>query len=204
MRIGDDRSVTTGKPRFVDLRTGWFLVAVGLAFGIAAVLMLVSSVGSAMNDVFFRDPCPTPCTEVRNLEKGHYLVFEQIGSSRSIGPLSSRTQRPATISPDDVTVTSSSGRLVEVGEPSSSQTIDRNGTTYGGVVSFHVPESGRYRVSVIAPDETRVLVAPGLGQTFVTAFPGLVVAGLGLVAGVLGLVALILAWVRRQNTSLAA
>jgi hypothetical protein len=161
--------------------------------------MLVSSVGSALNDALLRDPCATPCTEVRDLEKGHYLVFERVGSSSTIGPFSTKTQGPATISPADVTVTSASGRVLEVGEPSSSESIDRGGTTYGGVVSFHVPEAGRYRVSVVAARETQVVVAPGLGQTFVKALPGLAVAGLGFLVGLGGLVVLILAWSHRRG-----
>jgi hypothetical protein len=189
--------------RLVNFRVGGLLVGVGLACGFSAAFMLVSSVGSAFNDSFLRHPCATPCSEVLDLDAGHYLVFEQIGRSTSIGPLSSTTQGPATISPADVAVTSPTGRTLAVAEPSSSQTIDRNGAMYGGVVSFHVPEAGRYRVSVDAPGERRVLVAPGLGQTFLKALPGVVVAGLGFVAGVTGLVVLIVAWIRRRSAARA-
>lgn len=186
--------------RLVNFLVGWLLVGVGLACGISAMFMLASSVGSAFNDSILRNPCATPCSEVRDLDAGHYLVFEQIGRSTSIGPLSSTTQGPATISPADVAVTSPpTGQALEVAEPSSSQTIERNGAIYGGVVSFHVPEAGRYRVSVDAPAETRVLVAPGLGQTFLKALPGVAVAVLGLAAAVTGLVVLIVARMRRTT-----
>jgi hypothetical protein len=183
---------------------GWAIVGIGLACGVVAALMLVSSVGSAVNDVFFRDPCATPCAGVRNLEKGNYLVFERVGSSSSVGPFSSRFQGRGTISRTDVTITSIGGRALEVGEPGTSQTIDRGGTIYAGVVSFHVPESGRYRVAVDAPAETRILVAPGFGQIFVKALPGLVVGGIGVVDGVVGLVLLILAWIHRRSADGAA
>jgi len=195
--------VTTNKRGLVDLRTGWLLVGVGLACGVAAAFMLVSSVGPAFDDAFLKHPCPTPCSEVRDLDAGHYLVFEQIGRSTSVGPLSSTTQGPTTITPADVVVTSPTGRTLAVAEPGTSQTIDRNGSIYGGAVSFHVPEAGRYRVTVNAPGETRVLVAPGLGQTFLRALPGIAVAGLGFVAGATGLVLLIIAWVRRRSAARA-
>ena len=84
-------------------------------------------------------------------------------------------------------------------ESDSSQTIDRNGTIYGGVVSFRVPDDGRYRVTVDAPQETLVIVAPGLGETFLDALPGLVVAAFGTAAGILGLVVLVIAWTRRRS-----
>ncbi|HEX6326936.1 MAG TPA: hypothetical protein VFZ72_10225 [Jiangellaceae bacterium] len=90
---------------------------------------------------------------------------------------------------------------MDVEEPSSSQRIGRNGTIYSGVVSFHVPEAGRYRVAVDAPGETRVLVAPELIQTFVKALPGIAVAVPGFVAGVTGLVVLIVAWIRRPSAA---
>lgn len=189
-----------GTRLLVDFRTGWILVCVALVCGAAAAVILVGSVGSAVNDVFFRDPCATPCVQERDLEKGNYIVFEQTGSSSQVGPFSARTQGHATIGRADVLVTSSSGRALAIGEPSSSQTIDRNGTVYVGVVSFHVPESGRYRLSVDAPGATQVLVAPGLGQTLVNAVPGLVVGGLGGLAGSIGLIVLILAWTRRRSS----
>jgi hypothetical protein len=184
----------------VSFRLGWLFFGSGLAAGAVAAFILVGSVGSAVNDVFFRDPCATPCTEVRNLDKGQYLVFEQTGRSRSIGPLSTTTQGPATITPGLVTVTSETGQTLDVVEPGTSQTIDRNGDIYRGAVSFHVSEPGRYRVSIDAPRETRILVAPGLGRTFLKALPGLVVAGLGFVSGMAGLVVLIIAWTRQRNT----
>lgn len=189
--------------RLVNFRVGWLLIGIGLACGVSATFMLASSVGSAVNDWFLRQPCATPCSETLDLDAGRYLVFEHIGRSTSIGPLSSTTLGPATISPADVAVTSPTGRALDVAEPSSSQTIGRNGTIYGGVVSFHVPEAGRYRVSVDASGETRVLVAPGLGQTFVKALPGIAVAVPGLVAGVTGLVVLIVAWIRRRSAARA-
>lgn len=187
--------------RLVNFRVGWLLLGVGLACGISAAFMLVSSVGSAFNDSFLRHPCATPCSEALDLDAGHYLVFEQIGRSTRIGPLSSTTQGPATITPADVVVTSPTDRALEITEPSSYQTIGRNGTVYGGAISFDVPEAGRYQVSVEAPGETRVLVAPGLGQTFLKALPGVAVAVLGFVAGITGVVVLIVAWIRRRDAA---
>jgi hypothetical protein len=183
----------------VTFRVGWLLVGLGVAAGAVAAFVLATAVGPSLKDTFLRDPCTTPCSESRDLDAGNYLVFERVGSSRTIGPLSTKTEGPATVTPDDVSITSSTGQELEVGEPGTSQTIDRNGTTYGGVVSFHVPADGRYQVSIDAPDPTRVLVAPSLGQTFVGALPGLAAAAVASIVGVIGLVVLIIAWLRRRT-----
>jgi hypothetical protein len=185
--------------QFVSRRVGWLLTGTGAAIGIVAAFVLVSSAGPALNDTFLRDPCATPCTQTRDLEAGNHIVFERIGSSSTIGPLTTRTQGATTLSPDDVEVTTQSGRVLDVVASGSSQTIDRSGTIYRGVVGFRVPEGGRYRVSIDAPHETRVIVAPGLGQTFLDALPGLVVAALGVAAGIVGLVVLVIDWTRRRS-----
>ncbi|HEX2892470.1 MAG TPA: hypothetical protein VHO29_00520 [Marmoricola sp.] len=185
--------------RFVSFRTGWIFVGVGVGAGMVAAFLLFTAVGPAFRDALVKSPCATPCAQVFDLDAGHYLVFEEVGRSTSVGPFSSTTETPPTISPADVTVTSSSGRTLAVGEPSSSQTIDRNGVLYGGVVSFEVPQSGRYRLTVDAPPGRRILVAPGLGQTFLRALPGVGVAVVGFVVGLTGAVLVILAWSRRRT-----
>lgn len=197
--IGDDPGVTAKTPRLVNFRVGWLLVALGLACGVVAAFMLVGSVGPAFEDALVRAPCATPCSEVLDLEAGHYLVFEEIGRSTSVGPFSSTTESPATVSPADVAVTSPSGGGLDVAAPGTSQTIDRNGVVYGGVAGFHVRQPGRYRVAVDAPPGSWVLVAPGLGQTFLRALPGLGVAAVGFVVGLTGLVFLVVAWIRRRT-----
>jgi hypothetical protein len=191
--------VTNEKHRLVTFRVGWLLVAIGLACGLAAGLMLAVSVGPALKDAFLRHSCATPCSELLDLDAGRYLVFEQTGHTTSAGPVTSTEQSPTTITPTDVAVTSSTGRALEVTHASASETINRNGDIYASVVSFHVPESGRYRVSVDAPDETRILIAPGIGQTLVRALPGAAVASLGFAVGAAGVAILIVAWVRRRN-----
>jgi hypothetical protein len=106
-----------------------------------------------------------------------------------------------TISPSEVVVTSPTGQELDVLEPGSSESIDRSGTIYGGVVSFRVPDAGPYRVSVDAPAETLVLVAPSLGQTFLKALPGAALAGFGVIAGVTGLGLSIVAWTRPRSAA---
>ena len=192
--------VTVRTRRFVSFRVGWLLAGAGLACGILAAFMLVRSVGPAFRDALVRSPCVTPCSEVLALDAGHYLVFEEIGRSASVGPFSATMQGPTTISPADVAVTSASGSTLEVAEPGSSQSINRNGAIYAGVVSFRVPEAGRYRVAIEASHGRRILVAPGLGQTLVKALPGIAVAGIGFAAGLTGLVVLIVAWIRRRDS----
>lgn len=191
--------MTAKTPRLVNVRVGWALVCVGVVLGIVAVFMLVGSVGPALKDALVRPPWATPCSESLDLEAGRYLVFEEVGRSTSVGPFSSSTEGPATVSPAEVAVTSPSGEALDVVAPSASETIDRNGAIYGGVAGFHVREPGRYRVAVDAPPGTRILVAPGLGQTFLEALPGIGVAVIGFAVGLTGLVFLIVAWIRRRT-----
>ena len=185
--------------RILGRRVGWLLIAVSLVCGIIAAIMLVSAVGPSLKDALVRHPCATPCSEVLDLDAGNYLVFEEIGHSSSVGPLSTTTQAPTTIAPADVAVTSSTGRALEMAEAGSSETINRDGAIYRDVVSFHVPEAGAYRVVVDAPQVTQVLVAPGIGQTFLKALPGLGVLGMALTLGLTGLVLVTLAWIRRRT-----
>jgi hypothetical protein len=191
--------VTEKTSRVVNVRVGWALVCVGVVCGIVAVFMLVGSVGPALRDALVRPPCATPCSESLHLEAGHYLVFEEVGRSTTVGPFSSSTEGPATVSPARVAVTAPSGEALDVVAPSASETIERNGAIYGGVAGFHVREPGRYRVAVDVPPGTRILVAPGLGQTFLRALPGIGVAVTGFAVGLTGLVFLIVAWIRRRT-----
>ena len=199
-RVRDDPGVTATARRLVSFRVGWLLIAVGLVLGIAAAIVLVIAVGPAFKDALVRAPCATPCSEVLDLDAGTYLVFEEIGRSTRVGPFSSTTQGPTTVSPADVTVTSPTGRALDVSEPGSSESINRNGGIYAGAVSFHVAEPGRYRVVVDSASDTRILVAPGLGQTFIRALPGIGAAAIGFAVGLTGLVLLIIAWSRRRTT----
>jgi hypothetical protein len=192
-----------GMRRIVSFRVGWLLVGVGLVCAIFAAFVIVG-LGPALNDTFLRRPCATPCSEVLDLDAGRYLVFEQVGRSTRVGPVTTTTQGEATISPANVEVTSAVGRSLQISRPGSTQTIERNGTTFRGVASFEVPESGRYLVTVDSPGRTQVLVAPGLGQTLLRALPGVALGGLGALAGGAGVVLLILAWTRRWRASSAA
>ena len=195
----DDPVVTEKSRSLVSVRAGWILVGAGLVCGILAAFMLFRAVGPAFKDALVRPACATPCSEVLDLDEGHYLVFEEIGRSTSVGPLSSTTEGPTTIRPADVTVASRTGPPLDVAESGASQTIQRNGAIYRGVVSFEVDEAGQYRVAVDAPRATRILVAPGLFQTFLRALPGVGVAGVGVLVGLTGVVLLVLAWVRRRT-----
>jgi hypothetical protein len=190
-----------GQSRLVSFRIGWSLVGVGLVGGILAALLLVNALSSPFKAVFLSDPCSTPCSEVLRLGQGNYVVFEQIGTSNSYDPMTSSTQVPATITSEDVSVTSAAGQELKIAELTSTQTIDRNGTIYEGVVSFHVAAEGRYRVAVDAPATTRVVVAPGLVQSFARALPGLGVAILSATLGCLGLLVILLAWLRRRSAA---
>jgi hypothetical protein len=190
-----------GHSRLVSFRIGLSLVGVGLVGGILAALLLVSALSSPFKAVFLSDPCSTPCSEVLRLDQGNYVVFEQIGTSNRYGPATSSTQVPATITSEDVSVTSSAGQELKIAELASTQTIDRNGTIYGGVASFHVPAEGRYRVDVDASAPTRIVVAPGLIQSFARALPGLGVAILSALVGCLGLLVILLAWLRRSSAA---
>lgn len=173
--------------RLVNFRTAWALLGAGAVCLVAAVFLLVHSIGSAFGDAFFSEPCATPCSMTLDLSEGTYVVFERVGVSKHVGPVTSSRWEAASISPSDVVVTARGGSVLAMSQPGVSQTIDRNGTTYGGVASFDVPAAGSYEVSVEAPDPTRVVIAPSLGETFVKALPGLGIGLLGSLALTFGL-----------------
>lgn len=183
---------------FVNFRSGWLLVAAGIACGGLAALFLANAVGSAIGDSFFREPCETPCSSVLELEQGDYLIFELVGRSKRIGSVTSFSRGPETLGPADVTVQSVNGQELDIRKPSSGQTIERNGAIYGGAVRFEVPEAGRYTVSIKGRSDKSVLVAPALDQTFVKAIPGVLVVLLGGIAISTGLVVLLMARGRRR------
>lgn len=188
-----------GSTWLINFRTGWGLIAAGLVCGVAGVLLLVGSVGSAFTDMFFSDTCLTPCSLRLNLNEGKYLVFEQVGSSDQVGPVTSTRTDAASITPADVTVTAPTGERLEVTQPGSNQTIDRNGTMYGGVASFNVPKTGTYELSVNVPGPTQIFVAPDLGRTMLKALPGFATAVVASIALLVGLVVLLTARGRRPN-----
>jgi hypothetical protein len=182
----------------VNFRSGWLLVAAGIACGGLAALLLVNAVGSAFSDSFLHEPCDTPCSSVLELEQGDYLVFELVGRSKQIGSVTWSSRGPETLGPADVRVQSVNGQELKIREPSSGQTIERNGAIYGGVVRFDVPEAGRYTVSIKGCSDKSVLVAPALDQTFLKAIPGVLVVLLGGIALSAGLVVLLMARSRRR------
>lgn len=149
--------------------------------------------------MFFSDPCLTPCSQRLNLNEGRYLVFEQVGSTNQVGPVTSTRTDAASITPADVTVTTPTGERLEVTQPGSNQTIDRNGTMYGGVAIFNVPEAGTYEVSVDVPELTQIFVAPDLGRTMLKALPGFAAAMVASIALLVGLVVLLMARGRRRK-----
>lgn len=193
----DSSNPPKGMTWFVNFRSGWLLVAAGIACGGLAAFLLVNAVGSAIGDSFLREPCTTPCSSVLELDQGDYLVFELVGRSKRIGSVTSFSRGPETLGPADVTVQSVSGQELDIRRPSSGQTIERNGAIYGGAVRFEVPEAGRYTVSIKGRGDTNVLVAPALDQTFVRAVPGVLVVLLGGIAISTGLVVLLMARGRR-------
>ncbi len=182
----------------VNFRKGWALLGAGAVCVVAAAFLLVHSIGSAVEVSFFSEPCATPCSVNLDLGEGTYLVFEQVGVSKQVGAVTASRWEAASISPSDVVVTAPDGSVLSTSRPGVTQTIDRNGTTYGGVASFEVPAAGAYEVSVEAPDRTSVVIAPSLGQTFVKALPGLGIGLLGSLAFTFGLGILLIARGRQK------
>lgn len=186
--------------RLVNRRVGWLLVLAGLVGAAVGIWLLIPkdpALGGSVPD----NACSTPCAEVLALDEGHHMVFEQIGRSDSHWELIRSTQVPATITPKDVSITSPTGRQLDVSEPTSTetQTITRNGRVYGGVVGFHVQDGGRYRVVVDAPASTHVIVEPDWYESLTRALP---VAGCVLILSAAlfgsGLVVLIVSRSRRR------
>lgn len=122
------------------------------------------------------------------LSAGTHLVFERTGS---------RGDAPS-LSTEAVRVTSADGSVLPDKRPSTNETITRGSATYTGVVSFDVPERGRYKVTVDA-SIGRVLVARSFVDSLGAAWRWLVGAVLGGIMALAGLIILIVRATRRRR-----
>lgn len=171
-------------------RAGWLLVGVGLAASVAAGVIIVNSLRPLFDASLVNAPCSTPCMQSLELGRGHYLVFEQTGSSADDDP-SGSTQRPPTTKPKDVSITSPKGQHLKMLSALSLQTINKDGENFDSFASFHAPGTGRYRIAIDPPTSARALVAPDLGQSFAQtlhAFVAVLISGSTLMLGLLAVV----------------
>ncbi|MFN0089590.1 MAG: hypothetical protein ACKVWR_04860, partial [Acidimicrobiales bacterium] len=163
------------------------MVVVGLA--VAAVGMVTAAVcgtifGGAFVPAFTTPSFTTPGGETRRLERGVYLVFER-----------SRSALATTVSPEEVSVSSQDGRLLDVDDAELSETLTRGSATYQAVARFETPEEAVYDIDVDAEPPAEIIVARSLEDTVTSewrwlagAAAGAALLGLGVVLFVVGLV----------------
>ncbi len=159
------------------------IVAVGV---VAATIGGVEGIGKIVREVT-SPVLTTPTTDHRHFGTGSYEIYV---SERVI----------ATISPAQVTVTSSNGQRIPVNGPgSTTETLTRNSTTYLGQVRFQITTAGDYDVAVGGPPGVPFIVSNTLGDIARQVAWWFVLMAVGFVLAVLGIVLAIVGAARRRR-----
>ncbi len=149
-------------------------------------------------ELLFADSFETPGSQTRDLEPGEYEIYGLIASVDIFDfDVDAEMALPSTT---DITVTEvGSGRTLEVAPKPSVEALGRQSNVYERVGEFIVTESGRYEVSVTAPEPSRAL----FGRTFESfgdrIGTSILLAVTGLVLTILGIAMLIAGLVRRKR-----
>jgi hypothetical protein len=171
---------------------------VGVLLAIAGGAFFVGTAGSKVIETFTAPVRATPADFTIDLDEGTYVVYEQTGSSRGSGPVTTTQGGPVTITPSAIDVVSASGASVPVEAMSLTETIDRNGQTFTGAARFSVVEPGPHRISVLGNGRP-IIVAPSVAGSFGSAVGWLALVGIGGLVALIGLVLLIVGFVRGRH-----
>ena len=196
-------SSSTAKPRRPLVWWGLGLLIVGVLLGVVGGAMFIGAAGADVIRTFTAPIRNTPLDTTIDLDEGTYVIYEQTSMGRGNGLFPGG--RGVTISPDAVSVLSSSGESLPVESTTLDETIDRNGSTFTGAVRFTVEDSGVHRVQVdgsVAGVGPQVIVAPSIASSFGNALAWLGAIALGALLAVIGLVLLIVGLVRGRRPAL--
>ena len=145
----------------------------------------------------------TPGEVTLTLSPGTYLVYERTGTDASAGRGTFTRSKPATLTPEAVTVTSSSGEVLPDRFPGFTQTFTRGSAVFTAGAEFEVETEDRYRVQV-AGDIGEALISRSLGSTFSQAWPWVLLIPAGGLTALISGVAVIVSLVRRSRTGAGA
>lgn len=141
----------------------------------------------------------TPTTVERSLSAGTWVIYQRTGTTVDGGGFTTTHNGIPDLSPDEVSVTDSSGRPIAVRPVTFNETITKGSRIYTGAVQFRVTRRDVYRIQVITGGSSAVLIARSFGDTFRNFVALAVVGSAGGFIFVLGLVLLIVGVVRRST-----
>jgi hypothetical protein len=202
-RVTSDPSLArAASSRVVRRRVGLGVLIASGAVLVLGVAMLGLRIAPMFGNVVFATSHTVPMDATFSLDAGSWVIFEQTGAQRGGGPVTVTTNRPVTLTADEVTVTAPSGRPVPTRGMTGNQTINRNGTIYTGAVHFRAATKGKYRI-VISGGSGPVIISEDIGTVFSSAAPWFLLTVMALLGGLAG-VALMFFRRRPKSASLAA
>ena len=163
---------------------------VSLAALVLGVAMVDVRVGPAVKLGLVGHTYTLPMDEAIHLQKGRWIILERTGTQRRSGPLTVTENDDAVFERVRARVSDHSGKELDWAFPDPTQTINRNGSIYTGVVSFDAPASGRYNIALESSSSTAIL-SPDIGSALGASAPWLVVAGLGALGCLVGIIMLL-------------
>ena len=185
------------------VRWGVLLLVIGFVLGVVGVVGVIAKAGSGLRADFRSPVATTPASVIRHLDPGTYVVYEETGTRKRFGPVTTNQDAFVTLTPDQVTVTDPAGEALQLDQPDISETLTRGDRTFTGAVQFHVHDSGVYRVNVSAPG-LRIIVAPSLTSTIRQSLAWFGAIAGGVVLGATGFVLLVIGLVRGRKPQVAA
>jgi len=185
--------ITTPRPPGPSLRLSLVLVIAGLALAIPTLIAgVIPIVRNVTSSVRFSVP-----NNVRvHLSRGTYMVYEDTGTN-SLGSAFSNDDS-VTISPADITVTTTEGVSIRVFDRGDiRETINSGDDHFVGAARFTTPSVGDYLVEVRSATPKAVLIGRPITDTVRSSLGWFALTVVGGVAFVVGIVLLIVGSVRR-------
>jgi hypothetical protein len=181
------------------VRTALIIIGIGALVLVPSVIVSVRTVINRLSDA------PTftiPGSTQVHLDEGHYIVFEQTGTTGSAGPLTFSSRNGVSFGAEQVTVTAvSGGEPIPVADPIGTETLTISSRVYTGAAGFRAPESGDYSITVADSQPGRALVSRSFGDTIGSVAGWIVAAIAGFVVLVVGVIILIVGAVRRSRVA---
>jgi hypothetical protein len=93
----------------------------------------------------------TPMSTSMRMSAGKWTVYERTGSRSGGGGITFGENGPVDLAPSDVSVTEPDGNTLDTFPDTQNETINRGSAIFTGAVSFQVPVTDTYTVTVSAP-----------------------------------------------------
>lgn len=179
---------------------GWGAVVLLCAaiLAVVGVIGVISSAGGGVLEALGSPVVSTPTSMTRTLTPGTYVVFELVGTSQHVGPLTTTQSHFVTLRPDQVTVTSPTGATVPVEAATDVETLTRGNGIFRGAAQFDVVNAGTYQVAVTASG-LEVVLGPSVLSSLGRSVGWLLTVGVGVLLGILGFVLLIVGFFRLRR-----